>query len=394
MPRSTPLFRRIKARLCEEFDGLDPRGLPVRLPSERELQTRYGVSRPTISKALAELSADGRVVRAPGSGSFLLPRTSAPVVRDRVIGYVAVISSHELTQRCLRGIDRAARRRGYRVLMSNAGSTMDDEEEAARDLIAAGVGGLVIYPISRLREEFPRDYLRRPDLGVPAVVIDTGLPEYPYPRVGFDNWRGGYELTRWLLQDRRRSRVAAVTFADLWVHATLPPRLQGYRDCLLDAGFPESAALVRRYHPDHPEELEGVVEELLALPHPPDAILAAEDRTAMALIRALEHHGVAVPEQVLVTGWDNREASRHFHPAFPTANPDFERLGELATDLLVREMTAPSPSPPNHVLEVALLLNRREGPRGARHPVRVHANLSAPGRRAEEAATPPAPAPH
>ncbi|MFJ9826746.1 PLP-dependent aminotransferase family protein [Streptomyces sp. NPDC101160] len=49
-----------------------------RLPSSRELTTRHGVSPVTVSRAFAQLAAEGEVVTRPGSGTYVSPRRTHP----------------------------------------------------------------------------------------------------------------------------------------------------------------------------------------------------------------------------------------------------------------------------------------------------------------------------
>ncbi|WP_229691111.1 aminotransferase-like domain-containing protein [Sphaerisporangium melleum] len=68
---------RVAASLRSEAAGLRPGD---RLPSSRELVRRYGVSPVTVSRALATLSAEGRVIVRPGSGAFVAPASSSAAV--------------------------------------------------------------------------------------------------------------------------------------------------------------------------------------------------------------------------------------------------------------------------------------------------------------------------
>lgn len=66
----TPLYYQIKTRLLEQLETghLQPGD---RVPSERELTERYGVSRMTARQALGELENQGYLVRVQGKGTFV-----------------------------------------------------------------------------------------------------------------------------------------------------------------------------------------------------------------------------------------------------------------------------------------------------------------------------------
>lgn len=67
----TPLYRQLKALLKDKMaDGLlEPN---TRLPSERELCEKYGVSRTTVRQALQEMEHEGLVESVPGRGTFVI----------------------------------------------------------------------------------------------------------------------------------------------------------------------------------------------------------------------------------------------------------------------------------------------------------------------------------
>ena len=59
-----------------------------RLPSEREIADRLGVSRPTVRRALDQLAAEGRVHRVQGSGTFV---AEPPPPDDEPVWHVIVV---------------------------------------------------------------------------------------------------------------------------------------------------------------------------------------------------------------------------------------------------------------------------------------------------------------
>ncbi|MFP4136374.1 MAG: GntR family transcriptional regulator [Candidatus Acetothermia bacterium] len=65
-----PLYYQIKESLKERIESgaLEPH---ERLPSERDLENRYGISRMTARQALTELESEGYVYREQGKGSYV-----------------------------------------------------------------------------------------------------------------------------------------------------------------------------------------------------------------------------------------------------------------------------------------------------------------------------------
>lgn len=359
------LYKQVKAHITRDWvdtgDGNEPR----RLPGERELQDTYGVSRQTIRKALAELAAEGRLLRTPGSSSLVLPNHRGGVSTrtgdfGRLLGYVAPIPSHPVTQRTLRGVEAAAGGRGYRVLFATAGATVAEEGRAVRDLIQVGAVGVIVSPICRRTEDLEADYLTALDLGAPAVLVDTALPEHPHPKVQFDNYRASRDLVS-ELHRRGHHCIACCTYSERYRHPALAERVRGYEAAVRTLELAAHPSLIHRFEPPiEAHELDHAVRTWGKLPCRPTAVLAAEDLTAIALIEAFEREGLRAPEDVTVVGWDNLDGAAHFRPRFPTTNPDFERLGEIACEHLLARLEGKTNSPGLYQLAVELCLDTHD----------------------------------
>jgi LacI family transcriptional regulator len=139
--------------------------------------------------------------------------------------------------------------------------------------------------------------------------------------------------------------------------------MHGYRSAMEAAGAPIADNYVRngefRYS-------DGVSEgaALLSLDQPPTAIFAANDETALGVLEAARTHGLRVPEDLSVVGFDDTEVARVASPALTAVAQPLRRMGavalrtalrlaagervdshhvELATELVVRDSTAPPP---------------------------------------------------
>jgi DNA-binding LacI/PurR family transcriptional regulator len=355
-----PLYLRIKEQIRKDWClPQSDRGLE-RMPTLNELQEQYGVSRPTISKALASLAAEGVLVKEAGRGMFALPAASDPEQAlppaRKIIGYIAPLYGAELSQDVFSGIDRVAQRRGWRVLMASSGDSMEHERAAAQEMIAAGAQGLVIYPALRHGSLQEKEYLRTEDLGVPLVLVDTCTRDQGHTQIIFDNRRAGAQITNWLLEQGRR-RIGLAFYQEDMHHPGLDARYQGYIGALKEFGLSVDSQLVHRDQYDNAGSgLGPVLDEWFSLPEPPDAIIAMDDMAALSMTDQLAARGVRVPDDVLVAGFDNRVAARRFQPAFVTTAPDFEDLGGTACETLLDGVQSGDLPPQVYVLPVPLLV--------------------------------------
>nr|WP_281383411.1 substrate-binding domain-containing protein [Granulicella aggregans] len=139
------------------------------------------------------------------------------------------------------------------------------------------------------------------DAGIPLVLLDRDIVEYPkrsrYDVVGIDNHRAGVVMTEHLL-DAGAQRI--VFFARPYSAPTVNIRVIGYRSAMEARGLEKSVQMVCFADPTDAD----VVEDMLKL-HRPDAILCANDVTAVQLLTTLMRLGVRIPGDVRVTGMDD-----------------------------------------------------------------------------------------
>jgi LacI family transcriptional regulator len=91
------------------------------------------------------------------------------------------------------------------------------------------------------------------------------------------------------------------------------------------------------------EEIENAVDELLALPDPPDAILCASDRLTMGCYSLLHKKGVKIPEQIAIAGFSNFNSPELFCPSLTTIRQPAFDMGKTATELLIQLIESKRP---------------------------------------------------
>lgn len=366
-----PAYLRIAARIKEEWLAPTEARPGSKLPTERQLQAHYGVSRATISRALSTLTAEGLIRTRQGSGAYVAeePPTS---VGGKLVGFIAPhIPQPDLLQdpvllRVYHGIERRAHELGYQLLTASANYSIAHEEALVERFIRLGAAGLVVYPVyfpePRRRSEAAADHLARRWRNFPIVLADIGYEEWGRPLVVFDNQGLGYDMTRSLLRNGHRN-IAFMGRASDRLHNSVHERSLGWRRALAQAGI----AIPPAYEAWPPSALDAAqaagcqaVEDelaisLLSLSPRPDAVIAYEDGLAMPLIRALQRLGVDVPGEIRVVGFDNHIAGRFFEPAFPTSQPDFGLLGETAMEQLDQLIASPGRRPRTYMLPATTL---------------------------------------
>jgi DNA-binding LacI/PurR family transcriptional regulator len=100
--------------------------------------------------------------------------------------------------------------------------------------------------------------------------------------------------------------------------------------------------LVRSVAENSGTEGERATAELLEDADPPDGLFAATDWVAMGAIRALHHHGLRVPEDVAVMGFDDIPYARDLSPSLTSVSPDRRQIAQLAWDLLDEQSASAS----------------------------------------------------
>jgi LacI family transcriptional regulator len=111
-------------------------------------------------------------------------------------------------------------------------------------------------------------------------------------------------------------------------------RLQGYKDGLAAVGIPLNEDLIEIG--DYTTETAVICgRKLLSLLDRPTAIFAANDVSAIGVYQAARELGLQIPGDLSVVGFDNLRDAAHLNPPLTTIDQSLERMGTIATEMLV-----------------------------------------------------------
>ena len=191
----------------------------------------------------------------------------------------------------------------------------------------------------------------------PMVVWGHPVPDKHYTVVGGDNVSGGSKATRHLLETGRR-RIA---FFGSTRNPENAARFEGYRAALDAFGIDYDPSL----HFDVPfsmEQARNSIAKLLKVRSDFDAVVCVSDVMALATISALQRHGLKVPEDIAVTGYDDIGLAAYSSPTLTTVQQNIGHAGEVLVDTLLQLIDGKQP--PDTVLPAELVVRESTGPRG------------------------------
>ncbi|MBE5961127.1 MAG: LacI family transcriptional regulator [Lachnospiraceae bacterium] len=102
------------------------------------------------------------------------------------------------------------------------------------------------------------------------------------------------------------------------------------------------------YH--NAEMAEQITYELLSLKEPPTCIIAADDFSALGIIKAVNRMGLRMPEDVSVAGYDGISVSQAVTPKLTTVRQDTDQIGGEAARRLINLMENPMGTPLEHIV--------------------------------------------
>jgi LacI family transcriptional regulator len=117
-------------------------------------------------------------------------------------------------------------------------------------------------------------------------------------------------------------------------------RLEGYRSALRTHHFPDTPELIYEGAFFQPDGFAGA-SALLDLPDPPTAIFASNDVMAMGVMDAVRERGLRVPAHISIIGYDDIPQASLVHPALTTVNQPLEKMGRVATQMLLELLRQP-----------------------------------------------------
>ncbi len=191
---------------------------------------------------------------------------------------------------------------------------------------------------------------------IPWIVLGNNVVgDWPHnkPRsVFFDDIRGAYDLASYLLSLGHRHIGFAGNLSLPWYLR----RFQGYRKAMEEAGLPTISNNLQSLDAEEMGYLETRL--LLERTPRPTAIFAGDDPAARGVYKAARDHGLRIPEDLTVAGFNDTPDAATLHPPLTSVRVFTAELGRQAAELLLKNIVNPTIETASVVLPTRLI--RRE----------------------------------
>ena len=269
----------------------------------KDVAKTAGVSYATVSRALSGSNQIGqatreRIVRLCEEMGYTGNYVARSMVKKKtdLIGLVVPAIENEFMSQLAYYAEMSARSHGYNIMLCDSGPDLRQEINVVKLLLGRQVDGILIVPQNSITYEHIAAYIE----DVPTVFLSENLRDQPQSYVAIDNSRGTFLGTEYLYRLGHRE-ILYFGCRDSTTHRL---RAEGYQRACQKFGLRE-----RILHSEFPRSsIENGYQMAKALFEKPvdyTAIFASTDSNALGIMKAADEHGIRIPDQLSLIGFDN-----------------------------------------------------------------------------------------
>ncbi len=304
----------------------------------KDIAKILGISVSTVSRALKDhpdISAETKQeVQALAKKLNYTPNVIALSLRNKktfLIGVIIPEIIHHFFSCVISGVEQVANRNGYNVVIFQSNEQYEREVSICQSVLNSRIDGVLVSMSKTTRRADHFKELQQ--AGIPIVFFDRICGDIDTDRVVVDDFNGAYSAVQHLVS------VGCKRIAHLSAPQTMQiaqKRQMGYMQALKDVGLPVYEDLIVQC--DNQEDALLVGERLMKRENRPDGIFAVNDLTAAGAMYAVKRMGYRVPEDVAICGFTDGLVSTLTDPTLTTVEQHGDKIGEIATNLLLHRI--------------------------------------------------------
>jgi Transcriptional regulators len=248
--------------------------------------------------------------------------------KTRVIGLLLNNLHNDFFVPLLNGVEAVVRRKGYNLIIATYHASSRNEMPAP--IGPHNTDGLLVFSDGLVDE----DLLHLSSIGFPMVLVHrTTPPELHIPSVTVENVEITQKLVEHLIQIHHKKRIL---FLRGPIHQEDSARREcGYQSALEANNIPFDENLVLNGDFEREiayEAMNKFLENGSRVDF--DAVFTGDDDAAIGVLQSLQHHGLDVPNDIAVVGFDDLGFAPFLNPPLTTVRAPTEAVGRIATERL------------------------------------------------------------
>lgn len=311
-----------------------------RLPSEKELQEKFHLSRQTIRHATGDLAKRGILKRIQGSGTYI-GSAKRPEKKRRTmrIAVISTFSESYIFPQILRGIERVLSESGYAMQVAFTDNSPERERKILENILGQNaVDGILVEPCqSALPNPNLALYRKAEEKHLPVLFFHASYPGLDFPCVRMDDKYLGEQAAGLLLAKGHR-KIGGIFKAD---DGQGPLRYEGFRKALWDAGTPLIPSHAVFIDSTAAQNLRPLSDYLFLRLRGCTGIVCYNDEVACQMVDLALDAGIRVPEDLSLVGMDDADIARVCRVPLTTFPHPKEELGAKAAENLLQLIRNP-----------------------------------------------------
>lgn len=298
----------------------------------REVAKLAGVSPATVSRVIngtanVDPQKEAAVRRVIEETKFVPNEVARSLYRKsaNLIGVVLPSLQNPYFTQLAAGIEEAAEKKGFRILLCDVGNDGEKIKAALRMFVSMNVDGVVLASGGEGAAKELRQY------PIPVVAVDC-MEHADHIRASLycDYYQGGRLAAEHLISCGCRHIVCIRSDQTIF---SARMRYLGYRDVCVERGLAERTV-------DCDYEFKGgrkMAEALLSQYPQVDGVIACNDLVAVSVFKLLHKKRIQVPQTIQLVGFDDIPLSRLLSPELTTIHQPIAEMAHKAVSLLTEQ---------------------------------------------------------
>jgi len=320
----------------------------------KDIAKRAGVAVSTVSRVLNKLDrvspkTRNKVMQAVNELGYVQNKFAVFLVTGHTKLILIVVPDfiNSFFGAVIQGAEHRLRVDGYSTMVTSTGDYEDTEVAEILQKMQYSIDGAIVIPTGDRAEQYAQ-------FQKPLVFVDRTVSGTMSDVVCVDNYRGCYELTNELISAGHR-KIAYIGGGDRLNIGR--DRFSGFLDAMHEQDVPVRDCYVRRgdlYVTDGYCHMS----ELLRRPDPPTAVICGNNLICSGAVAAIRELDLELGRDISLVSFDDQPLASLARPGITVIDRPTTKMGELAAELLIRQLHSGRPDGQQKIVMPVKLIRR------------------------------------